>query len=110
MVKQHCFPLHVTPNSHVLVMGWDFRAGQYFPKSTQRKNVSLNKGKGRNVKGKEIPNKAHTPLPAPHQKKPPQTNKQTTNKTNCPEVLWEGSSFTHPQGICFAAGKAHYLL
>lgn len=81
MVQQHCFPLHVTPNSHVLVMGWDFRAGQYFPKSTQRKNVSLNKGKGRNVKGKEIPNKAHTPLPAPHQKKKT-TNKQTNDKQN----------------------------
>lgn len=102
MAIQHVIPLHVAPNSHILVMDWDFRAGEYFLKSAQRKNVSFSKVKGRNVKGKRRKKNNKNK----QKKKEP---KQTV-LTNCPQVLWEGSSFTHPQGICFAAGKAHYLL
>jgi len=62
MAIQHGFALHFTPNSQVLVIGLDFRAGQYFPKSAQRKTISSNKGKCRNVKAKKKTNPKQTVL------------------------------------------------
>lgn len=53
MAMQQEFPLHAIPNPHGLVMNWDFREGDFFPKSSQKKNVSCNKGKSKDAKGEK---------------------------------------------------------